>query len=186
MPEDISSRLKQELENLPENWIVMLETKAENTLNVNIESIKILTQKGLTAIVLSASRPHSNLIQLYTDNGIDTKKIFILCTVCKSQTSSVKDTDNVIHQESSSALTEISIALSETVKKIKGKSFLFLDSISTMLIHNEPKTLARFVHGILVRMRLNNMSGILMIIEEETEKEIRAELAQLADKIIKM
>ena len=55
-----------------------------------------------------------------------------------------------------------------------------------MLIHNKPKVLAIFIHSILVKMRLKNMSGILISIEEETNKEILAELTQSCDKVIKI
>lgn len=186
MADDVSNKLKQELKDLPENWIVMLETSAENSLKMGIEAVKILTQKGLFAIVLSASRPCSNLLQLYKKNKIDINKIFILCCLCKSGGGPAKDINNVIHLQSVAALTEISVALNEVTKKFKGNSFFFLDSITSMLIHNPPKTLAAFVHSILVKMRLNNVNGILLAIEPETNKEIRAELIQLCDKVIKV
>ncbi|MEK6984246.1 MAG: hypothetical protein AABX33_06755 [Nanoarchaeota archaeon] len=76
--------------------------------------------------------------------------------------------------------------MSETAKKFKGKGYFFIDSVSTMLIHNNHQTLARFIHSILVKMRLNNVSGILISIEEETDREIRAELIQMCDKVIKV
>ena len=55
-----------------------------------------------------------------------------------------------------------------------------------MLIHNNPKTLSKFIHSILVKMRIGNINAILINIEEETDKETRAELVQLCDKVIKV
>jgi hypothetical protein len=186
-PKDIAPKLRQEFRELPENWIILLETKAEESLRVGIESIKILTQKGLSAIIISTSRPHPNLIQLYEESKIDINKVFILCSACKSEWRAAKGTSNVVHTGGVSALTEILIALNKAIAKLKGgNAFFFLDSLSTMLIYNDSKTLAKFIHSLLVKARFNNISGILLSIEGDTNKEIRAEIAQLCDKVIRI
>ncbi|MCK5342920.1 MAG: hypothetical protein KAR20_05930, partial [Candidatus Heimdallarchaeota archaeon] len=59
------------------------------------------------------------------------------------------------------------------------------DSSSSLLIHNDPSLFARFIHGILTKMRIHQTSGLLISIEQQTDKEIRAEIAQLCDRIIK-
>ncbi len=186
MSDNISAKLQQEFKDLPEGWIAMLESKASDSFKVSLEAIKILSKKNLTPIILSATRPCTNLLQVYKKNGINTGNLFILCCVCKSQSGSVKDNDAVLHLDSVSALTNISIALNKIADQMKGKGFFFIDSISTMLIHNKPKELSRFIHSILVKMRLKNMSGILISVEEETDKNVRAELTQLCDKVIKI
>lgn len=185
MVKNIAVRLKQEMKSLPENWIVVLETSAKKSMQTGIEAVKILTGQNLTGIILSASRPHANLFQLYEKNRIDVSQTFILCCVCNDPSASQK-IKNVVHLPSVSALTEISIALSKATKKFKGKSFLFLDSISSLLIHNNPKTLAKFIHSVLVLMRLNEIKGILIAIEDDANREFRAELIQLCDKVIKV
>lgn len=183
MEENISIKLKQEFKNLPDNWIAMLETQADKSLKVSLEAINILTKQGLIGIVLAAARPHTSLMQLYEKKGIDTTKIFFLCCVCKKET---KKEDNVVHLQNVDALTSISVAINNVIEMLKGKSFLFIDSISAMLIYNDPRILARFIHSVLVKLRLNNIGGILISIEEDTKKEIRAELTQLCDAVIKI
>jgi archaellum biogenesis ATPase FlaH len=72
------------------------------------------------------------------------------------------------------------------MERVKGKKFIFIDSINTLLIYNQPNTLAKFIHSILTKMRINNVSGLLISLESETNKEVRAEIAQLCDGIIKV
>ena len=79
-----------------------------------------------------------------------------------------------------------SIKYARTEKEIKGKAFLFLNSISTMLIHNEPRALGKFIHSILTKIRINKINGILISVEKETASEIRSEIVQLVDKVIKI
>jgi hypothetical protein len=70
--------------------------------------------------------------------------------------------------------------------KIEGDKFIFIDSITSMLIHNESTSFARFIHGILTKMRISGASGLLISLEKETDNEIRAEIAQLCDKIVRV
>ena len=64
--------------------------------------------------------------------------------------------------------------------------FLFIDSITTMLIHNDPHIFARFIHNILTKMRLYGTGGLIISLEEKTNREVKAEIAQLCDKVIKI
>ncbi len=179
-------KLKKELSNLPEGWIVLLETTAEDAFKAGLAATKILVNKEYKAIILSASRPCSNLLELYKKNSIDIKKIFVLCCVCKSQGIKPKEYENVLHLENATALTNISLSLNKAIELIKGNKFIFIDSITTMLIHNKPDILTKFIHSILTKMRMNKISGLLISLEEETNKEVRAEIAQLCDRVIKV
>ena len=70
--------------------------------------------------------------------------------------------------------------------KIQGNKFVFIDSISSMLIHNEPAVFAKFIHGILTKMRISGTSGLLISLDKDAESDVRAEIAQLCDKIVRM
>ncbi len=91
-----------------------------------------------------------------------------------------------LYLESVADLTKISLSISECIKAIKGKKFIFIDSITTMLIHNKPDVYARFIHNILTKMRMSGINGLLISLENETNKEVRAEIAQLCDRVIKV
>ena len=181
-----TKKIKTELGDLPKGWIVLLETSAEKVLEVNLAVMKILTDKNYTGLVISANRPCKNLLSLYEKSNINTKKVMVLCAVCKSQGADAKNAENIIHLERISALTEMSISLTEAIKKTKGDRFVFIDSITTMLIHNQSNVFAVFIHSILTKMRMNMISGLLISLENETNREVRAEIAQLCDKVIKI
>src|SRR3989338_8174563 len=112
-----TKKLKAELEDIPNDSIVLIETSAEKAMDVNLAVMKILTDKDYTGLIISASRPCKNLLVLYEKNSINTKKVMILCAVCKSQGGDAKNTERVIHLERISALTEMSISLNEAIKK---------------------------------------------------------------------
>ncbi len=177
--------IERELEALPRGGIAMIETSAENALEIGLVATKFLTSRGFTGIILSASRPYSNLMELYAKNGIASKKVFVIdCVTKKSR--ETQGLENALCVETTSDLTTISLALQKALDKTAGKRFLFMDSITTFLIYNEPRNFARFVHFALTKARLNAVSGILVSLTEGTDPEVRAEIAQLCDKIIKI
>jgi len=181
-----TKNLAKELNNLEEGAIFLIETDASKLLEVHLAAMKWFSEKKYTQIVLSTSRPCKNLLSLYKENGIDTSKLMILCTCCQGKENNKQKNSNVIHLPSQSALIDIAMSLSYCMERAKDKKIVFIDSINTMLIHNKPDVLAKFIHSILTKMRINNVSGLLISLEIETDKELRAEIAQLCDKIIKI
>jgi len=181
-----TKKLAKELKSCSEGEIFLIETTALKILEVNLAVVKWLSKKKYAQIILSTSRPYKNLLNLYKENGVDISKLIILDAVGQEKEDNKQENNNIIHIHSNSSLTEIAISLSNCIERIKSKKFIFIDSINTMLIHNEPNTLAKFIHSILTKMRINNVSGLLISLEAETDKEVRAEIAQLCDKIIEI
>ena len=180
-----SKKLSKDLSDVQDGIIALLEINANESFEANLASISYLIKNNDVGIILSASRPYSNIINLYSKNKIDVNKLFFLDLVSKSHHAEVK-ADNVTYLENVSALTDISLALSEAIKNFKGKKFVFIDSITTMLIHNEPYVFARFIHSILTRMRLNGVGGVLISLTDSSNYDLRAEIAQICDKVIKI
>jgi len=182
---DYLAKLEEELRNIPSDSIIFLETTAEKFLDVSLAAIKLLSNRNDSGIIVSANRPYKNLMDFYKKNDIDVSKMFILDCISKNQFDT-HNGGNVVFLENASALTDISLQLDERIKIINGKKFLFIDSITTMLIHNEPHIFARFVHSILTKMRLYGTGGLIISLEEKTNREVKAEIAQLCDKVIKI
>ncbi len=178
--------LNQELYGVEEGQIVLLETSAERALEIGLSAMKTMTQKNkATVIILSASRPCTNLLMLYTQNNIKTDRLLILDCVCKTTPASHTELSNIIFLKDVSALTSISLAITESIKKIPGKKIVIIDSINSMIIHNQANTFSQFIHSLLTKMRLLGVGGILLSLEVETDRTVRAKIAQLCDKVVK-
>jgi len=177
--------LDRELKGIPEDYIVLVETSAENAFEVALAAVKFMTKKNDHAIIVSANRPSINLLNIYKRNNIETNKIYIVDLISKNQNADIEG-ENVMFIENASSLTNISLSVNEYIKNLNGRKFVFIDSLTTMLIHNEPYVFARFVHSMFTRMRLNGVGGLLISISDRTNREVRAEIAQLCDKVIKI
>ena len=181
-----TEKLAEELNKLPRGGIVFVETSASKLLDVHLTTVKWLSKRDYTQVIVSSSIPCKKLLQLYEENDIDADKLVIVCAYPQEEEKDKKKIINFIHINSDSLFTDIAISLSDRLKLIEEKKFIFIDTINKLLIHNEPNTLARFIHSVLTKMRANDVSGLLISLESETDKETRAEIAQLCDKVIKV
>lgn len=172
------------LSDMPEGWIVLLETNVDSSLDLSVSTIKNLTEKDYIGIVVSASRPYNNLIKMYESKGIDLDKLFVLDCVSKELNKGITAEGNVLFLQNVSSLTEISIAINKSITAIPAKKFIFIDSITTMLIHNDPSVYVRFIHSILTKLRIHGVNGLMISLKGETNKEVRAEISQLCDKVV--
>ena len=179
----MAQKLEVELKKLKDE-IVLVETASEKYQQVNFEVLSILTKNSLAVIVISASRPYANFLDCCKKKKIPDQKLFVLDCISKSH-GLVKEEERVMYLENASMLTGISLGLTGAIQKIDGKKSVFIDSISSLLIHNQPATFARFVHGLLTKMRISQVPVVLIALED-TPKEILAEIVQLCDKVIKV
>lgn len=178
-------RLREILKDIPDEYIVLLETTPEKAFEMGLASVKFFSERNDSGIIVSSNRPYVNLINNYKNNNIDVSRMFILDLISKSQDADIK-ANNVQFIDNVSSLTDISLSINEQIRNNNGRKFVFFDSIPTMLIHNKPYIFARFVHSILTKMRINGVGGVLVFIKGTNNDTIRAEIAQLCDKVIKI
>jgi len=173
---DLMENLKKQLNDIPNNYIVLIETSSDRSFELSTAIVKYLSAKNDKGIIVSVNRPYTNLVDIYKKNNIDVSKMFILDCISK----------NVTFLDGVSALTDISLSINEHMNGSKGGQFVFFDSITTMLIHNNPYIFTRFIHNVLTKMRLKGVGGLLISVKGNSNNEIRAEIAQLCDKVIKI
>jgi hypothetical protein len=190
--------LRQYIKNLKGNKIILFLTPARKYAETNLNIIKmIINENKFSGIYITVNKPYNTLVKLLKDNGIDTDKIFFID--CISRTVSlpkglnmpeekIKEADNCLYIASPSRLTELGIALSQALSAMKTyeDKFLFLDSLSTLLIYNELPTIARFVHFLATRLRLFGLVGIIMSMEKEIDEKLILTLIELCDNVVEV
>ncbi len=68
------------------------------------------------------------------------------------------------------------------MKKRENK-FLFLDSLSTLLMYNKPEIVAQFAHFLVTRLRRVGLIGIIISIEKQIDEKLLYLLVEICDKI---
>jgi KaiC/GvpD/RAD55 family RecA-like ATPase len=83
-------------------------------------------------------------------------------------------------------LGNLCIGISKAVSRNGQEKFLILDSLSTLLIYNDPKTVAKFAHLLTEKMRRWGLSGSLLTVDTDTERELVSQIAQFCDKVVRI
>lgn len=176
---------KKELKDLEENPIISFLVAEDKYNETNISILKILINEfKMPGVYITVNKPYKSVAGTLKNNGIDTSKIFFIDTVTKLAKGEEPRTENCLFMESPESLTDLSIALGEAVNSIPGDKFIFLDTLSTLLIYNEAGTVTKFAHFLTSRMRAWSVKGIIISLIKETKPELQAELAQFCDKIV--
>jgi len=182
------------IKNLPTNKIVLFFINPVNYMDVNLEIVKIITiQNKFSGIYITVNRPFTTLVEIMKKKGIDTDKIFFIDCITKMVPTpkgvslltkkQYEVTENCIFIPSPSRLTEIGLALSEALAGMKEpkSKFLYLDSLSTLLIYNDIETIAKFIHFLTTRVRLFGIVGIIMSIEKKVDERLFSILSEICD-----
>lgn len=178
--------LEKELTNLPKHFIVLVVSSSANYLKNNLELLKILlNEKKQPGIYINVSRSCENISEMMISNGIDISRLFFIDCVTLNSGFKPDKKDSCLYVNSPSDLTEVSIALDQLVQTIPDEErFIFLDSLSALLIYNSPNITSKFAHFLTVKLRQWKITGILITLEKETDDKLLSLLSQFADKII--
>lgn len=181
--------LEREIRKLEPNSFVLFIIKSEKYHKVNLQILKmIIKTRKFSGIYITVNKPYPSLIRYLKKGGVPTEKIFFIDCISKTVGGEIKLTEDCLFIPSPTRLTDLGIALSQALEAMKiGKNkFLFLDSLSTLLIYNDFKTVAQFVHYLASRLRLFGLVGILMTIEKQIDEKMLYLLIEICDKIIEV
>lgn len=136
----------------------------------------------LNGIYVSLNTPYSTLLTELSSKGINTSQLYFIDGISKKSSSDVK-ADNAHFLQSPSSLTELSIVLTHGLN-IGEINFVLMDSLSTMLLYNKQDLTERFFHFIAGKLKSFNVTGIIMILDEERSRKLMPVLSQICDATI--
>ena len=165
------------------NGVYIFVSKSKDYLTVNREIISYLTKNlKFCGVYISLNNSCKTMLEIFDKEKIDTKKLLFIESAGQEQKSKVK---NCVSLQSNQSLTELSLSISTACKNDMIK-FVFLDSVSTLLIYNNLETTERFVHYMVNKIRNMGFFVVLISIDEEKSNQLLPILSQFCDKIIQI
>ncbi|RLG20013.1 hypothetical protein DRN67_01150 [Candidatus Micrarchaeota archaeon] len=179
--------LKNHFKDLPHPFVVLFIANPKNYTDQNMKLLKnFVNKQRLFGIYVTVNRPYENLVSLIKKEGIGLSHIFFIDLITKTEKHQPVRKDNCIFMGSASNLTDLSVAISQAVSiNPKARKFIFLDSLSTMLIYNEAGSLSKFSHFLTSRLREWNVDGVFLSLDSESDKEVTNTLSQFCDRVIR-
>lgn len=182
---NISSKLEKELKDLSEGQAILIISKSKDIIKTNTQILKLLMD-GNFGLYITVNHPYSSLKEIFAKNRVNINQMFFIDCVTKRVEENPEENERCVYVESPNNLTDISISIIEALEAIKGKKFLFLDSLSTLLIYNSVGSLAKFSHFLISKIKLLKVTGIFISGKEKMEKNLLKQISQFCDRTIRL
>jgi KaiC/GvpD/RAD55 family RecA-like ATPase len=184
----LDDNIRSRLTVLPPNWIVLFLVNSNKYNLFNYELLEFLVNGlKLPGIYVTVNKPYSSLKQALDRMQINSDYLLFIDAISRAVGEGKEKVKNCIFIENPTQLIDIGIALTEAIAKLKKenkKPFVFLDSLSTLLLYNSPETVGKFSHFTVTRMRLWGVLGIVMSLEDDVKADVVKTIKQFCDEVI--
>ena len=144
--------------------IVLLEAPAEKYLEANITSVKSFLNKGFQGVYLSFQRPYNNISRLFIENDIDINELFIVDAASALCGEKCKINPRCVDLSENSQVDDIIQAAYKAINMlVKKKKFVFVDSLTTLALHEPVMEFSRFPSFLINTIRSNNERNVTFI-----------------------
>jgi len=175
------------LKDVPNNFIVLINVNAEDYLSTNTKILKVLANEDkLPGVYITINKPYQTMKNILDKEGVKTDKMYFIDCITKTAGGDTSDkSGKVFFLDSPQNLTGLGVAMGEAIRGIPEKDkFLFMDSLSTLLLYHNTGTVAKFSHFLTGKMRLWGLRGVLMAMEKEADPQLTDQLAQFCDVVV--
>ncbi len=185
--ESIAKKMDEGLTNLRDDAIIIASAKSkDHSRVVSALLAKLVKEKGMGGVYISVSRPYDYIIEAVNESGADASQIMFVDCISQMAGKAPEKSDNVVFVENPGSLEEVSMYLDRMLSKVNTeKKFLFLDSLSSLLIYNNDKSVKEFTHFIINKMRLEKIAGVILSTEKKEAEDMVRTLIPMCDNEIK-
>ena len=186
------SKVEEKLKAVPPKSVIIVETPLEeNQIGLIADFLKFSrNEKG---IYVSSNRPVNDAVEkLLTYNfdlreALEAGRIFVIDLMSRSVGAS--EVKGSIYVSSPSELSATQMAIEKAFERIDsgaGKTWLLLDSISTLLVYNSPDAFLQFLHFLIGRLRVLQFNGVIFTVRDSIEEKVLSTIRQFCDMVIKL
>ena len=180
---EIKNILLKELKDSKKTYLIV--NKSENFQSGNIMILNhLIVKMKLCGIYVTLNRPYPSISTFLEKDNIDVSKLFFVDCTGNNLAKNIK-TDKCNFLNNSQSLTELSLTITKLINLGKF-DFLFLDSISTLLVYNNLETTEKFMHYLINKLRVLNIGGVMISLNEDKSNKLIPVISQFCDKIIKI
>jgi hypothetical protein len=181
--------LKTFIKGLKPKSVVLFVIDSQKYHDIHPKLLKaVLSSNGTAGIYITVNKPYAALQDYLKDNKIDTSNMFFIDAITKTVGDDIKMTDDCLYIPSPNRLTDMAMALTQAldIMENKERKFIFLDSLSTMLIYNPVDVVAKFVHFVISKLRLFSLVGIIISIEKQIDERMVNILVEMCDETVEL
>jgi archaellum biogenesis ATPase FlaH len=142
-----------------------------------MDAIKYFSERFGMGLYITLNKPFAVLQGAFERGGLAAGNLVYLDSITNTPE---RTTESCQFLGRMRELTDLCIALAKMISE-KEVKFVFVDSVSTLLIYNDSKSVARFCHSVTEKLRSLGLPAALVLVEMEEGRDVAAQLAQFCD-----
>lgn len=147
----------------------------------------LVNERKEGGVYISVSKPYKHVLKLMEEKNISAENVKFIDCITRATGNVAEKTENVVYVENPASLEEISMYSDKLIKDITSeKKFLFIDSISSLLIYNEERSIEELIHFLVNQIRSDGVGGVILSTDETSTQSIIRRLIPTCDKEIKV
>jgi KaiC/GvpD/RAD55 family RecA-like ATPase len=185
---DVTALLRDHFSRLNKGWFTLLQVPVEKTLEVNVEALKTLQALGYEGIYVTLSKDYVELSKIFREKDIDMGRLAFIDGVSQMYGIGAVDAPGVHYVSGPISLDGIVAAITDILPVMKGeKKFVFLDSITTVLLYNSLERTVKFSEFLSVSLKRLQVLGVLVSVSKGfANNSLIKELTKMSNEVIKL
>ena len=166
---------------------LLLELDTKSYLETNIKTIKKLQKKGFGGVYVSIQRPFKNVSSVLKKQDINLNKIIFIDVASAASKETQEKCKGCVYISPELDVDELVNTISTSLEKVKGKKFIFIDSLTTFALHKPISEILRFSEFLMMQVKdRKDIILILNVAKDLTNKKFVQDVIANADKTIKV
>jgi KaiC/GvpD/RAD55 family RecA-like ATPase len=177
--------LKKQLAGYPDRAAVSIVTDIGNYVQVIKGIVAFSAENSIKCIYVTCTIPAKVVLEQLADGNINADNVYFIDSISHMVGSSGDERSQTIFVESPTMLESIMLKTDTWLKKLKdGKKMVFLDSVSTLAMHNDGAIISEFLHYFVTNLRGRGIRTVILSISGQTPDEVETVLRLVCDETV--
>jgi KaiC/GvpD/RAD55 family RecA-like ATPase len=185
---DIPDLLKDRFSRLSHGWMALMQIPVDKTMDVNVEALKTLQDLGYEGVYITLSKDYVELSKMFREKGIDMGRLAFIDGVSQMYGIGAVDSPNVKYISGPISLDGIVAAITDIIPVMKSeKKFVFLDSITTVLLYNSLERTLQFSEFLTSSLKRLDVAGVMVSVSKGFANDnLIKELTKMSNEVIRL
>lgn len=171
--------------NEQESLLCLMLARPEKVQDMNLVVLRKIVESNCTPLIVTVNKPTRVLSKLYAKEGISLDSVYIVDAVTQYSGGECTPDPKVKYVTNPSNLTDLGIAITELLKQMPaGKKCIMFDSVSMLLIHIPSASASKFLHFVVNKLKLSDVSGIFLCVDKGMDPVVLSQMSAFVDQIL--
>jgi KaiC/GvpD/RAD55 family RecA-like ATPase len=181
----IDLKIKEIVDDLPESYAIVIILPGEKHELRYLRLLNHFVEQGIGGIYVTLNNSTHELLEEMRRQKIESKNIVFIDAVTKMIEGQELSGNSYTYLESPSDLVELGVEIEHAMSSLKGKGFVIIDSITTLLMYNKEVSVEKFLHSLSQKIKDLDLQGIFLA-AESTNKDAIDTISQFCDDVKKI